>query len=97
MSLPPAATGPVVTQGDGLARAAMPDGRAPGPDADEALLHVTDLVKHYPKRGGSFIRRQVGVIHAVSDVSFTVTEGETLGLVGESGSGKTTIGRLNLR
>jgi len=43
---------------------------------------------------GGLIRHKVGAIHAVSDVSFTLTEGETFGLVGESGCGKTTIGRM---
>ena len=37
------------------------------------------------------------VVQAVSDVSFTILEGETLGIVGESGCGKTTMGRLLIR
>jgi oligopeptide/dipeptide ABC transporter ATP-binding protein len=61
------------------------------------LLSVTDLVKHYPKRGGSFIKHDVGTIHAVCGVSFDLDEGETLGLVGESGCGKTTTGRSVLQ
>ena len=56
-----------------------------------ALLEVEGLVQHFPAPG----RR--GVVHAVDDVSFTVHEGETLGLVGESGCGKTTLGRTLLR
>ena len=40
------------------------------------------------------MRHKVGAVHAVSDVSFTINEGETFGLVGESGCGKTTIGRM---
>ncbi|HLH28568.1 MAG TPA: ATP-binding cassette domain-containing protein, partial [Acidimicrobiales bacterium] len=64
---------------------------------DEHLLTVAGLVKHYPKRSGSFVRRQVGVVHAVCDVSFHVDAGETLGLVGESGCGKTTTGRALLQ
>jgi len=55
-----------------------------------ALLEVEGLVQHFPAPG----RR--GVVHAVDDVSFTVREGETLGLVGESGCGKTTLGRTLL-
>ena len=51
-----------------------------------ALLEVSDLVKHYPVRGG-VLRRQVGTVHAVDGVSFTLGVGETLGLVGESGCG----------
>ena len=61
------------------------------------LLSVTDLVKHYPKRGGSFVHRQVGTVHAVCGVSFDIDHGETLGLVGESGCGKTTTGRAVLQ
>ncbi len=66
-------------------------------DTTPALLEVTDLVKHFPLRGGSFVRRQVGVVHAVSHVSFSIAPGETLGLVGESGCGKSTTGRAVLQ
>jgi peptide/nickel transport system ATP-binding protein/oligopeptide transport system ATP-binding protein len=57
---------------------------------------VRNLVKYFPVRGGLFQRVQ-DWIKAVDDVSFTVQEGETLGLVGESGCGKTTVGRTMLR
>ncbi|MGY3603362.1 MULTISPECIES: ABC transporter ATP-binding protein [unclassified Bradyrhizobium] len=60
------------------------------------LLEVTDLVKHYPVRGG-VLRRQVGTVHAVDGVSFSLAPGETLGLVGESGCGKSTVARSVLR
>jgi peptide/nickel transport system ATP-binding protein len=60
------------------------------------LLEVSDLVKHYPVRGG-VLRRQVGIVHAVDGISFTVGVGETLGLVGESGCGKSTVARSILR
>ncbi len=57
------------------------------------ILRVEGLVREYPIKAG-LVRRKVGSIHAVSNVSFSINEGETFGLVGESGCGKTTIGRL---
>ena len=57
------------------------------------LMRIENLVKEFPVRTG-LLRRQTGAVYAVSDVSFTINEGETLGLVGESGCGKTTIGRM---
>jgi oligopeptide/dipeptide ABC transporter ATP-binding protein len=62
----------------------------------EALLEVADLIKHYPVRAG-VLRRQVGTVHAVDGVSFSLRTGETLGLVGESGCGKSTAARAVLR
>ena len=62
----------------------------------EALLEVKGLKMHFPIRKG-LLRRTVGQVKAVDDVSFTIHEGETLGLVGESGCGKTTTGRCLLR
>jgi oligopeptide/dipeptide ABC transporter ATP-binding protein len=62
----------------------------------EALLEVIDLTKHYPVRAG-VLRRQVGTVHAVDGVSFSLGTGETLGLVGESGCGKSTVARSVLR
>ena len=58
-----------------------------------ALLRVEKLCKTYTQSSGWFGRQRHSV-HAVSDVSFEVAVGETLGLVGESGSGKSTVGRL---
>jgi peptide/nickel transport system ATP-binding protein len=60
------------------------------------LLDVRGLRKYFPIAKGMF-RRVVGQVRAVDDVSFTVREGETLGLVGESGCGKTTTSRCILR
>jgi peptide/nickel transport system ATP-binding protein/oligopeptide transport system ATP-binding protein len=59
------------------------------------LVIVKNLVKYFPVRGG-VLRRVVAWVQAVDDVSFTIKQGETLGLVGESGCGKSTIGRTLL-
>ncbi len=55
------------------------------------LLSVRHLVKNFP------VENSDDVVQAVSDVSFDIIEGETLGLVGESGCGKSTVGRCLLR
>lgn len=62
----------------------------------DPLLKVEGLTKHFPVRRG-FLRRQVGVVRAVDDVSFELGRRETLAVVGESGCGKTTAGRALLR
>ena len=62
----------------------------------EDLLIVKNLKKYYPITGGIF-GKEIGVVKAVDDVSFSVKQGETLGLVGESGCGKSTTGRSLLR
>ncbi len=60
------------------------------------LLEVQNLRTWFPVLGG-VMRRKVGDIRAVDDVSFTIESGCTVGLVGESGSGKTTVGRTILK
>ncbi|MEK4277200.1 ABC transporter ATP-binding protein [Paenibacillus sp. FSL R7-0026] len=57
-----------------------------------ALLEVEGLKIHFPIRGG-LLKREIGSVKAVDDVSFSIEQGQTYGLVGESGSGKTTTGR----
>ena len=66
------------------------------PNGKKDLVVVENLVKYFPVRGGILQRVQAWV-QAVDDVSFTIREGETLGLVGESGCGKTTVGRTILK
>lgn len=64
--------------------------------ADAPLLDVRHLKKYFPIQKG-FLRRVVGHVRAVDDVSFSIREGETLALVGESGCGKTTVAKSLLR
>ena len=63
----------------------------------EDLLNVTNLVKNFDLRVNNGARRKKRIVQAVTNVSFSVGKGQTLGLVGESGSGKTTVGRCILR
>ena len=60
------------------------------------LIQVRGLKMYFPIYAG-VLRRHVGDVKAVDDVSFDIFEGETLGLVGESGCGKSTCGRSILR
>ena len=55
------------------------------------LMTVQHVTKHFPLKGGR------GTVQAVEDVSFTLKNGETLGIVGESGCGKSTLARVLLR
>ena len=66
------------------------------PVRKQDLIRVEGLVKYFPVRAGLF-QRVTNWVQAVDHVSFTIREGETLGLVGESGCGKTTVGRSMLR
>ena len=77
----------------------MSNGNAHTPTRESgngALVEVSNLVKYFPVTAG-VLRRKVGDVKAVDDVSFTIKRGETLGLVGESGCGKTTTGRCVLQ
>lgn len=60
------------------------------------LLEVNNLVKYYQQRSSFLSRRSEAYVHAVDNVSFTLKQGETLGLVGESGCGKTSLAKTIL-
>jgi peptide/nickel transport system ATP-binding protein len=77
-------------------RAEVTEGRQRGSAlrSSSDLLVLDHVVKEFPVTSGAVLRRQVGTVKAVSDVTLTIRCGETVGVVGESGCGKTTIGRM---
>jgi oligopeptide transport system ATP-binding protein len=64
---------------------------------NRVLIRVENLTKHFPITRGIVFQRQVGAVQAVDGISFSIRQGETLGLVGESGCGKSTAGRTILQ
>ncbi len=65
----------------------------PNDTVKKPLLEVVDLKQHFPIEAGFIFKKQVGAVRAVDGITFTVNEGETLGIVGESGCGKSTTVR----
>jgi oligopeptide transport system ATP-binding protein len=61
------------------------------------LLDVQNLKMYFPITHGLIVQRHVGDIKAVDGITFSIKQGETLGLVGESGCGKSTTGRAILQ
>ena len=71
----------------GSAQAEMPE---------DVLISIRNLKKYFPIQAG-WLKKTVGQIKAIDDVTLDIRKGETFGLVGESGSGKSTVARLMLR
>lgn len=63
---------------------------------EELCLEVKDVRKYFAIYEGA-LRKKVGDIKAIEDISFQLRKGETLGIVGESGCGKTTLARCIMR
>jgi oligopeptide/dipeptide ABC transporter ATP-binding protein len=65
--------------------------------AEQAILRVHHLKKHFPVTKGLLVMKVIGQVKAVDDISFSIRQGEAFALVGESGCGKTTTAKLILR
>jgi oligopeptide transport system ATP-binding protein len=78
-----------------MAKHQLKRGKRPLTNSD--LIKVKNLVKYFPIYSrGVLLKKQVGIVHAVDNISFNIKRKETFGLVGESGCGKTTTARLIL-
>jgi len=64
---------------------------------DEVVAKVVNLKKYFPIYKGFLVKKHVGDVKAIDDISFEVRRGETFAIVGESGCGKTTTARTMLR
>ena len=86
----------------GKLKVEFPSGGASGAQSQigsTPILEVKGLKKYFGVKaaGAGFFSSEMATVRAVDDVSFSIAQGETLGLVGESGCGKTTVGRVVLR